>query len=176
MDFLDFEGQDLYFDEPVSSRVARLIQQAAEAYPGEEAEADLLRAYFLEPGHLTVLVALYRYFYYRHRYQDALLVAERALTVAGERLDLRVNWSQLSMAELSHGIMVSMGFTRFYLLVLKSAGYLKLRIGDVEGAIQRLEKVVELDPRDQFGAGFLLELAVTTRAEQADARELECMA
>ena len=176
MDFLDFEGQDLYFDEPVSDQVAELIQQAADLYPNAEAEAYLLRSYFLEPQHLTVLVALYRYFYYRHRYQDALLVAERALVLTGERLGLRTEWQQLSMSELGNGILVSMGFTRFYLLVLKASGYLKLRVGDVDDAILRLEKVVELDPRDQFGAGFLLDLALKARADRFNGRDVECIA
>ena len=72
MDLLDFNGEAMYFDEPVTPRVEALLAQAAEHYgAGPEdtgAELCLLRAYFLEPEHLTVLVALYRYFYYRRQY------------------------------------------------------------------------------------------------------------
>jgi tetratricopeptide (TPR) repeat protein len=159
VDFLDFEGQELYFDAPLSAEVAALLEQAANAYPGEESEAFLMRGYFLEPEHLTVLVALYRFYYYRHRYHDALVVSERALKAAGRMLDFRVDWPDLRLAEVGRGVMVSMGLTRFYLLALKASGYLQLRVGAFEEAAQRLDKLAELDPNDQFSSGFLREMA-----------------
>lgn len=159
MDFLDFEGQDLYFDAPLSNEVATLLNQAAEAYPNAESENLLMRGYFLEPEHLSVLVALYRYFYYQHRYHDALLVSERALKVAGDLLNFRVDWPDLRMSEVGNGVMVSMGLIRFYLLALKASGYLSLRIGDFDEAAKRLDKVAELDTNDQFGSAFLREMA-----------------
>jgi carbonic anhydrase/acetyltransferase-like protein (isoleucine patch superfamily) len=77
MNLLDFTGEETYFDEHVKPEVESLIQRAPETYGGLEADRSLLRAYLLEPEHLTVLVDLYRYFYYRHEYADALLVADR---------------------------------------------------------------------------------------------------
>lgn len=159
MDFLDFEGQDLYFDAPISSEVTELLKQAAECYPEAESETLLMRSYFLEPEHLTVLVALYRYYYYQHRYEDAVLVSDRALKVAGRMLGFRMEWSQLPLSELGGGVMVSMGLIRFYLLALKASGYLMLRIGDFEEASRRLNKLAELDSTDQFGSAFLREMA-----------------
>lgn len=58
MDFLDFAGEDMYFDEPLGPVVEELLRDAARRHGEEGAEASLLRAYFLEPEHLTVLVAL----------------------------------------------------------------------------------------------------------------------
>lgn len=159
MDFLDFEGQDLYFDAPLSPEVAALLKKAADVYPAAESETLLMRGYFLEPEHLTVLVALYRYFYYQHRYHDALVVSERALKVAGDMLEFRVEWPDLRLSEVGSGVMVSMGLIRFYLLALKASGYLKLRVGAFEEAARRLDKLAELDSNDQFSSGYLRDIA-----------------
>lgn len=159
MDLLDFEAQALYFDDELPAEVNDLIEAAAAAYGEQGAEYHLLRAWFLEPEHLTVLVALYRYYYYQHRYADALLVAERAMDIAARRLELRCGWQQLSLKSLGAGVMKSMTLTRFYLMALKGAGYLKLRMGDTRGGLERLEKVAEMDVDDRMGVRSLVDIA-----------------
>lgn len=167
MDFLDFEGQELYFDAPLSTEVTTLLKQASECYPEIESEALLMRGYFLEPEHLSVLVAMYRYFYYQHRYHDALLVSERAMKVAGRLLEFRVDWRDLRLSEVGNGVMVSMGLLRFYLLALKASGYLLMRVGEFQQAAARLDKLAELDTNDQFGSAFLREIAHRSLKESA---------
>ncbi len=93
MDLLDFEQAELYFDEPISEEVEHLIDMAAANYGNEEAELMLLRANFMAPQHLMVLVALYRYYFYQHRLEDALLVAESTLAVVGRRLEFPETWA-----------------------------------------------------------------------------------
>lgn len=159
MDLLDFEAQSLYFEDALGDEVVRLLEHAAATYGEVSAEHDLLRAYFLEPGHLTVLVALYRYFYYQHRYTDALTVAERAMEIAARRLELRRPWQQLDLNSLGAGVMKSMTLTRFYLMALKGAGYLKLRMGETQSGLERLEKVAELDVGDRMGVRTLVDIA-----------------
>ncbi len=166
MDFLDFEGRDLYFDSPNSSKVDELIHLSSEAYPDDKAEYYLLRSYFYEPDNLSVLVALYRYYYYQHQYERALNVAERALEVSGKQLGYMVGWEDLNQASLGNGVLVSMGLTRFYLLGLKASAYLLMRLDDLDGAIQRLSKIQELDPADQFGVNDLLAIARRRLNEQ----------
>ena len=70
LDLLEFESEDLYFDETVSAEVAKHLDNAAEAYAcgAGFSEVSLLRAYFLAPEHPMVLVALYRYYYYHDHY------------------------------------------------------------------------------------------------------------
>lgn len=165
MDLLDFEGQAMYFDAPLGDGPERLLQEAAACYPHERAEHLLLRAYFLAPEHLAVLVALYRFYYYRHRYGDALQVAERTLQVAGRMLGLRGTWSDFDYADLANAVVTSIVLTRFYLLALKGTGFLLLRLGDPESAVERLRKVVQLDSNDRLGAGPLLDLALGAMAE-----------
>ncbi len=156
---LDFDGQDLYFDEPLDPEAVRLIQIAAERYEDAEAESPLMRAYFLAPEHPVVLVALYRYFYYQHRYADALIIGERILDIFGERLNLPGNWEALEAIQLEAAGKEALPVIRFYLLALKGTGYLEMRLGNYAEAIRRLEKVAELDTKDRLGAEVLLEVA-----------------
>ena len=158
MDLLEFEGQDLYFDEPLDGIAERCLAEAAESYGEGEAELPLLRAYFSAPEHLTVLVGLYRFFYYQHRYEDALAVAARAMGVSGGRLGFPDNWRMLNTTDMGVGALKSMGLLRFYLLTLKAAGYLHLRLGDAEEGGAMLRKVIALDPHDRLGARALLEV------------------
>ena len=72
MDLLDFEAQGLYFEQDDVAGVKELLAQAAEEYSSGLAEMPLLRAYFLAPESLNVLVALNRFYYYQHRLEDAL--------------------------------------------------------------------------------------------------------
>lgn len=158
MDLLDFEQAEMYFDEPISDEVARLIDMAAANYGSDDGELMLLRANFIAPQHLMVLVALYRYYFYQHRLEDALLVAESTLAVVGRRLEFPDTWVYLREANVGAGVMRSMGLVRFYLMVLKATGYVNLRLGNIETGQAMLEKLVELDSHDRMGGKALLEV------------------
>jgi tetratricopeptide (TPR) repeat protein len=158
MDLLDFEQAELYFDEPISEEVEHLIAMAAVNYGNEEAELMLLRANFIAPQHLMVLVALYRYYFYQHRLEDALLVAESTLAVVGRRLEFPDTWQFLREINIGAGVIRSMGLVRFYLMVLKATGYIHLRLGNFETGQAMLEKLVELDSHDRMGGQALLEV------------------
>jgi len=159
MDLLDFEAADLYFQEGLGAEAQACIEQAALSYGDAESEQRLLRAYFLEPQHPMVLVALYRFFYYQHRYDDALSVAERVLRLFARRLDLPDNWRELDVAAIAADTRIPMTDLRFYLLALKGAAYLELRLQRYESAIERLRKIVNLDEKDRLGAASLLQMA-----------------
>jgi hypothetical protein len=166
MDLLDFQGEDMYFDQPLGADTDRLLREAAATYGEEAAEHSLLRAYFLEPEHLTVLVALYRYFYYRHRYAESLVVAERAIALAGRHLGVGSDWRNIDGQTLGSAVLTSMTLTRFLLLAIKGAAYLKLRLGDAAGALERLEKIAPLDTSNRLGLTELINLARARLAEE----------
>jgi tetratricopeptide (TPR) repeat protein len=160
MDLLDYTTDSLYYEEDLPTpETAELLRQAAEGYGAGEAEPALLRAYFLQPENLTVLVAVYRYFFYRHQLEDALRVADRLLRITAGRLGLDPDWRALSQAGLGPAVQTSIALTRFHLAGLKAAGYLQLRLGDFAEALARLRKVQELDSADRIGALALLRLA-----------------
>jgi hypothetical protein len=159
MDLLDFDPEPLYFDDPLAPEVDALLRAAAESYGEGQAEPHLMRAYFLAPRQLTVLVALYRYFYYRHRLTEARLTAQRAMAEAGERLGFPQDWRELTTRQLGAGAQRSMGLVRFYLMALKAHAYLDLRFSDLGEGCAKLEKLVALDPLDRMGARALLAVA-----------------
>jgi hypothetical protein len=168
MDLLDFDSEAMYFDEPLPPPVLALIDEAAQRYRTQRggavdsgldgpddaddgAELCLLQAYFLAPERLAVLVALYRFFYYRHRYEDALLVADRAIAAACRQLGLSEDWRQLDAEVLKRAAGQSMTMTRFLLLALKGAAWLLLRQEQPEPALERLAPLIAFDSKDQLG-------------------------
>ncbi len=172
MDLQDFEGQDMYFNSALPPKVAELIEQAAALYGDGDAEKPLLRAFFLAPQHLVVHVALYRFYYYQHRYSDALFIAAKAMEVTGRELNMPQDWRELERGHLGEAALKSMGMLRFYLLALKGAGYLNLRLGNIDAAIEILSKLVLLDEKNRLGADMLLAIAkdrvIDNIAEQSD--------
>jgi tetratricopeptide (TPR) repeat protein len=159
MDLLDINEQNLYFDEPMPREVNELVNDAAKHYGEKNVEPLLLRAYAMAPGHLTVLVGLYRYYYYQHRLEDALSIAHITLAVSGERLEFPEDYQELTPRHMGAGALRSMGMVRFYLLALKAAGYLNMRLGKWDDSISMLSKVNELDNMDRLGASALLDMA-----------------
>ncbi|MET0024076.1 MAG: hypothetical protein ABW085_07435 [Sedimenticola sp.] len=168
MDMLDFEEGALYFDEPLGAEAKRCLDNAAERYGQDSAEQLLMRAYFFEPEHPMVLVALYRYLYYQHRLEETLMIADRVLKVFARRLEIPEDWQELNEMQIGNGVMVSMTMIRFYMLALKGAGFLELRLGHYESAITRLQKVVELDSNDRLGARALIDVAREALGNEAE--------
>ena len=158
MDLLDFSDCKLYFEDPLPAEAERLIAEAASEYGKATAETALLRANLYAPDNLTVLVGLYRFYFYQHRLTDALFVAERAMQISGQTLGLPPDWKQLDETRLGSAAANSFGLLRFYLLALKAASVVLLRLGDIAASRTRLIKLAALDIRDQLGAAKLLEV------------------
>jgi tetratricopeptide (TPR) repeat protein len=161
MDLLDFSADEMYFDRPLPPAVSRLIDAASARY-GEDcddAERCLLRAQLLAPDNLTVLVALYRFYFYRQRYAETLAVADRCIVIAARELGIPTDWQALGAVELRHAVGQSMTLTRFLLLALKGAGYVLMRMDRPAEALARLERIADFDERDRLGLSELLSWA-----------------
>jgi tetratricopeptide (TPR) repeat protein len=158
MDLMDFEGENLYFEESLPAEVEELIQRAGGLYGEGEAEQPLLEALRLAPESLNVLVAVYRFYYYQHRLEDALRVAGQALAITARRLDIPLDWKLLTEEHVSVGP-ASMALLRFHLLSLKAEAYLLLRLGRKDEGRAVLEKLLVLDTNNRLGAKQLLEVA-----------------
>ncbi len=167
MDLLSFDAEPLYFDNPPSEEVVQLLQQAAEDYSNGTAEADLQRAYQLAPEHLMVLVSLFRYYFYRHKFAEALDISEKAREVVRQKLGLPDDWRAISETQLLDGHEHDMVLVRFYLFCLKGEAYLYARQGKAEKSIPLLEKVAALDSNDQLGTTALLAV-VNRNLQQAE--------
>ena len=156
MDLQNFESQLLYFDRPMSSEVEGLLIAAAHAYSDGIAEPLLLEAYGLEPDNLSVLVALYRFYYYQHRYPEGIAIANEVMAKVAPAIYFPERWQDIEFSHLAYGVQESFTMVRFYLLALKAAAYLQLRLGHLDTGRDMLNKVIELDSKDRLGARALL--------------------
>ncbi|PKO39137.1 MAG: hypothetical protein CVU31_17745 [Betaproteobacteria bacterium HGW-Betaproteobacteria-4] len=158
MDLLDFSDCKLYFEDELPVEAERLIAQAAGDYGDPAAELALLRAHLLAPEHLTVLVSLYRYYFYQHRLDEVLIVADHAMRISARHLGIPADWRQIDEAQLGSAAATSFGLLRFYLLALKAESVVLLRLGRIAESRDRLSKLAALDSRDHLGAAKLLEV------------------
>ncbi len=161
MDLLDINTSQLYYEQVLPPEVELLLKKASANYAAGMAEPFLKLAWYQAPRNLTVLVALYRFYYYSHRLEEALDIAEHAVSVAGEQLALSTDWRDLDPVILGSKVVPkTMGLLRCYLLAVKGAAVLCLRLGRLEEAVERLRKLVELDATDHFAVRELLQLAL----------------
>ncbi len=165
MDLLDFEAQGLYFDEPDTEGVKEMIATAAENYATGEAELPLLKAYFLAPESLNVLVALNRFYYYQHRLEEALCATLKALAVIRPLIAFPEDWRELQQSHITSTPADLLTQVRLYLFTLKAVGFLNMRLNNLDESQHIFEKLVGLDSKDRIGANGLLELVVKRKSE-----------
>lgn len=168
MDLLDFEAQGLYFEEADVAGVKELIATAAENYATGDAELSLLKAYYLAPDSLNVLVALNRFYYYQHRLEEALTATLKALFVIRQTIAFPEDWSELQISHISNAPADSLTRIRLYLFTLKAVGFLNMRLNKLDLSQAIFEKLVELDSKDRIGAQGLLELVIKRKTDVAE--------
>lgn len=131
------------------------------------AENHLFQAQALAPGHAAVLIALYRFYFYKGRLADALEVAERCLVKAARDNQLDEDWRRVRGGDAEFGSYDAI-LPRFYLFTLKAYGYLQMRLGRLEHSHAALTKMLELDPSDKLNATVLLKVLARHGQEDAD--------
>ena len=131
------------------------------------AENHLFQAQALAPGHAAVLIALYRFYFYKGRLADALEVAERCLVKAARDNQLDENWRRVRSSDAEFGSYDAI-LPRFYLFTLKAYGYLQMRLGRLEHSHAALTKMLELDPGDKLNATVLLQVLARHGREDED--------
>ncbi len=135
----------------LSPEVHALIDQAAQLQDQPtQAQSLLEQARAAAPRHPAPLIALYRFHFYGHRLEQALVAGEDALAVARTALGSSFGDEPPSDDEARHDAAV-----RFYLFALKALAYLHLRLGQLDEAKGYLHELRRLDPRDHVGGGLL---------------------
>jgi len=166
MDLMDFEGENLYYEETLSPEVEALIQVAGGSYAEGAAEQPLLEALRLAPESLNVIVAVYRFYYYQHRLEDALQIAVCSLAITARRLNIPFDWAQLTEEHMQVDS-ANVALLRFHLLSLKAMAFLLLRLGRRDESVAILNKLVSLDEKNRLGAKDMLEFAEDIHDESA---------
>ena len=143
------------------------LRLAAASYRLDEvSEGHLRLADTLAPGHVAVLIGLYRFYFYKGRLAEALGIARLCLDKAGRDNRLAADWRHVSKSDANFGV-YDQPLPRFYLFTLKGYAYLNMRLGNLSEGRDAVTKLIELDPTDKVGARVLLE--VLDRVGQDDA-------
>jgi hypothetical protein len=145
-------GRGLPADAEAELRLAGLAYQS-----DEEAERHLFRAKALAPDHPAVLIGFYRFYFYKSRLEDALVIARLCLLKAARDNALDPDWRRVAVEDADFGSYDAV-LPRFYLFTLKAYAYLKLRLGHLEEGRDAALKTVALDPTDKVGAKVLLDV------------------
>ncbi len=135
----------------LSPQVESLIQEAG-LLRHLPAQALLLleRARSAAPRHPAPLIALYRFYFYAHRWSQARAVGVDAMAIARTVLGPDFGDWPPSDDAVRHDAAV-----RFYLFALKGLAYLNLRLNDMDETRMLLGELRRLDPQDHVGGGLL---------------------
>lgn len=138
--------------------VADDLQKAAASYHQDEvADSFLSQAYARAPDHPAVHIALYRFYFYKNRLEEALKVGERCLAKTAVDLGLPRNWRDIAP---DHPVFARHAESyapapRFFLFTLKGCAYLNMRLGYLELGEALLAKLIALDPADRLNGSVL---------------------
>lgn len=144
------------------------LQLAGLTYHEDQvAEGHLQKAVAIAPDHAAVLIGLYRYYFYKGRLSEALVVAERCLTKSAGDNGLDADWRMVKQGDANFGSYDAI-LPRFYLFALKAYGYLHMRLGNREEGRAAVEKLLELDPGNKLGGKVLLEVLEREGREDDD--------
>lgn len=152
------------FASDMPPEIDTILQEAVVLYEDtEQAEARLQKAFAMAPERLEVYVALYKFYFYKNRIDEAETIALKALTEAAKQGCFSAEWSCLN-SESSEWSPAA-DAQRFFLYTLKALAFINLRKGNNHNAEALLNKLLELDPRDQVGASVIRDLAIGTEEE-----------
>ena len=122
----------------------------------ESAEKAVLRAIELAPQDMDVRMGAYRFYFYNHRYADALPHAQFIVEHAARRLNIPVDWRAVGPGDSDFTLLESA--PSLYLQALLAWGYCQVRLGNLQLGREAIAKVAEIDPSDRFGAKPILNL------------------
>ncbi|SFG43772.1 hypothetical protein SAMN05518801_12636 [Novosphingobium sp. CF614] len=142
------------------------LDRAAERYHlTDVAETHLFAAESIAPDHAAVLIALYRFYFYKGRLLEALDVARVCVEKAMRLNVLGEDWRRVQPEDAAFGEWEAL-LPRFFLFSLKGYAYLSMRLGKLDQGREAAEKLLELDRRDRIGAQVLID--VLDRMEDID--------
>ena len=145
----------------------RAVQAAGALWDApEQAEAILLAALDASPESEMILVALYRFYFYRGEWLKAIALAERCITHSAKTLGIDSDWRMVcDAARVADDGLDFADYAlpqhRFYLFSLNAYGYLLARVGRLADSEAVLSAVKRRDPQDRIGGGRLLDVVRT---------------
>lgn len=149
---------------PVTDDVKQLLEQATHRWQdGLEADHYIEQAIAATDNNPDVLIAAYRYFFYKNNCAKALEIAERVVTQVRASENLPTDWESLQPI-LQAG--KEEPVFRLYLNAYSATGMLLAKLGELEQAKTIATQIKAIDDRNEFGADVIL--SILTPAEEDD--------
>lgn len=155
------ENKFSWFD--VSDDVKELLILATQTWENTEESLKYMQQALAKAGENTdVLVAAYRYFYYKNNYVLALTTAEKIIAKIREVEKLPNNWEELEPILIQRQ---QESKIRLYLNAYAASGLVLAKIGEVEKAKEISIRIHNIDDKNDFGAGILLNILTASPEE-----------
>lgn len=161
-----------YYGGDLPPEAERLLHLAAASHGDSNAALSYLdQAAALAPGHRLVDLGHYKYHFYKANLEEALGYGKRMLGHAMAAIGL--NHGDWRAVTRDHAATLGTDMDgldpapRLFLFSLTAVGYLLLRLGRLDEGRDVLTRVMELDPKDKFGAARLIAV-VDRRGEEED--------
>ncbi|QSJ19303.1 hypothetical protein JYQ62_11625 [Nostoc sp. UHCC 0702] len=147
----------------VPGDIKKLLILAAQNWENtSESEKYIQQALEQAEGNTEVLVAAYRFFYYKNNYLLALQTAAKVLDKIKEEEQLPNNWLELEPILVNRREEPKI---RLYLNAYAASGLVLAKLGQIEQAKQISTRVKNIDNKNDFGSGILLDI-LTRPAEE----------
>jgi tetratricopeptide (TPR) repeat protein len=149
----------------VPDDIKNLLILAAQTWENtSESEKYIQQALTKAGDNTDVLVAAYRFFYYKNNYSLALQTAVKVLDKIKEAEKFPDEWEQLQPILLNRQEDPQI---RLYLNAYSASGLVLAKLGEIEEAKKISTRVKEIDQKNNFGSGILLDI-LTRPAEDDD--------
>lgn len=148
------------------AEVKQLLMAAAQTWEDTaQSEQYIQQALAAANGNLDVLVAAYRYFFYKHNDAAALKVATQVVEEITRLEELPTDWSELEPIFRQRKEEPQI---RLYLNAYAASGLVRARMGEVERAKEITAQVSALDDRREFCATTVFEVLTQPADEDED--------
>ncbi|OCQ99729.1 hypothetical protein BCD67_15080 [Oscillatoriales cyanobacterium USR001] len=143
------ENKYSWYDVPED--VKSLLELATQHWENTtEAEKYMNEALAVAGEHPDVLIAAYRFFFYKNNPAMALQVAEKVIENVRKAENLPDDWEELKpiLAERLDDPEI-----RLYLNAYAASGFVLAKLGEFEKAKEVTGRIKEIDEKKQFGGG-----------------------
>ncbi|MFB2917205.1 MULTISPECIES: tetratricopeptide repeat protein [Aerosakkonema] len=151
-----------WYDVPAD--IKQLLVLAAENWENSAESEEYMNQALAKTGNNTdVLVAAYRYFFYKNNQPMALVMATKVVENVKESEKLPNDWSELKPILETRKNEPEI---RLYLNAYAASGFVLAKLGKIEKALEVMSRIKEIDDRNEFGAKTIFE--ILTRPPEED--------
>lgn len=148
----------------VPEDIKNLLMLAADNWENSyEAEKYINQALARTGDNTDVLIAAYRYFYYKSNYPMALQIANKVVDIIKESEGFTNDWEELKPILITRKEEAKI---RLFLNAYSASGLVLAKLGELDKAKTICERVKEIDKNNEFGAGVLFD--ILTRPPEED--------